>query len=326
MIGKKCDLSKMYKFGSECYAYQQDRGKLDSRCEKRFFVRHDKDSPAFLVYYPHKEKVQKHRLVKFVTKTTSVIETQTQEVGLNSSIGCEGKETLQHCTPSASLQTESHQPPVDDGEKHPMVMPQAASSGRYPTRERKRPEYLKDYTEVDSDEDDSTLISMDYCYRAVSGIPLTFKELMASTESERWKKAMDEEMQSLEEDHTFTLTTLPEGRKTVGGRWVYAIKKDSNGHDKYKARFVAKGYSQRAGVDYGETFSPTANLTSVRVAMQKATEENLILHQMDVKTAYLHASIDIYMEQPEGYKKKGENLVCMLEKSTYGMKQSGRME
>lgn len=137
---------------------------------------------------------------------------------------------------------------------------------------------------------------------------------------------MDEEIKSLEDNQTFTLTKLPEGRKTVGGKWVYSVKGDVDGHDKYKARFVAKGYSQRAGIDYGETFSPTANLTSVRVLMQKAAQEDLILHQMDVKTAYLHAPIDhdIYMEQPEGYVKEGEKLVCKLEKSIYGLKQSGR--
>lgn len=137
---------------------------------------------------------------------------------------------------------------------------------------------------------------------------------------------MDEEMQSLEENQTFTLTKLPEGRKTVGGRWVYSIKEGGDGHEQYKARFVAKGYSQREGIDYGETFSPTANMTSVRVVMQKAAQENLVLHQMDVKTAYLHAPIDrdIYMDQPDGYEKVGENLVCKLEKSIYGLKQSGR--
>lgn len=186
MTGEKCDLSKVHKFGSECYAYQQDRGKLDSRCEKGFFVGHDKYSPAFLVYYPNKGKVQKHRLVKFVTQTTSETETQTQEQGLDSNVGCEEKATLQNCAPSTVLQTDCHQQPVDDGEKHPMVTSQATSSGRYPTRERKPPEYLKDYTQDDSAEDDSTLISMDYCYRAVSGMPLAFKEAIASTDSERW--------------------------------------------------------------------------------------------------------------------------------------------
>jgi len=78
------------------------------------------------------------------------------------------------------------------------------------------------------------------------------------------------------------------------------------------------------GVDYGETFFPTANFTSVRVLMQKAAQEN----QMDVKTAYLHAPIDyeIYMEQPERYDVKSqtnEKMVCKLEKTLYGLKQSG---
>lgn len=237
-------------------------------------------------------------------------------------------------TPQPSVQSRNEQDedpqsaPEDDGEKHPRVTPHASNCGRYPTRERKPPEYLKDYSQnqEDTEEDDCTLTSVDYCYRAVCGVPLTFKEAMTFSVSEKWKKAVDEEIKSLEDNQTFTLTKLPEDRKTVGGRWVYSIKSDIEGHDQYKARYVAKGYSQKAGVDYGETFSPTANLTSIHVVMEKAAQDDLILHQMDVKTAYLHAPIDrdIYMEQPEGYEKVGENLVCKLEKSIYGLKQSGR--
>ncbi|KAM9791032.1 uncharacterized protein LOC133165345 [Syngnathus typhle] len=84
---------------------------------------------------------------------------------------------------------------------------------------------------------------------------------VASDKAKEWVKAMDEEMHSLKENNTFTLTNLPEGKKAVGGRWVYAIKTDVDGSEKYKARYVAKGYSQKMGVDYGETFSPTANMT-----------------------------------------------------------------
>ncbi len=114
----------------------------------------------------------------------------------------------------------------------------------------------------------------------------------------------------------------------MGGRWVYAIKNNIDGSEKCKARYVAKGYSQKRGVDYEETFSPTANLTSIRVIIQKAVQENLILHHMDVKTAYLNAPIDqeIYIEQPEGYEvKSGTNakLVCRLERSLYGLKLCG---
>lgn len=78
------------------------------------------------------------------------------------------------------------------------------------------------------------------------------------------------------------------------------------------------------GVDYEETFSPTASLTSIRVLMQKAVQEDLILHQMDVKTAYLNApDCEIYMEQ-EVKSPTNEKLVCKLERSLYGLKQSGR--
>ena len=89
----------------------------------------------------------------------------------------------------------------------------------------------------------------------------------------------------------------------------------TNGEEKYKARFVAKGYSQIPNVDYHETFSPT----SVRMLMQLAVQDNLVVHQMDVKTAYLNAPIDceIYIEQPERFEqqdKNGVKLVCKLQK------------
>ena len=110
---------------------------------------------------------------------------------------------------------------------------------------------------------------------------------------------------------------------------MYAIKLDPNGEEKYKAPFVAKGYSQAPGIDYHETFSPTVRITSVRILMQLAIQTGMVVHQMDVKTAYLNAPIDceLYIEQPEGYERKGPNgqkLVCKLKKSLYGLKQSGR--
>ena len=140
---------------------------------------------------------------------------------------------------------------------------------------------------------------------------------------------MQEEMKSLQDNDTFSLTSLPEGRTAIGSRWVYTVKDSLNGSNTHKARFVAKGYSQQKGVDYQETFAPTANITSIRCIMQLAAQYGLELHQMDVKTAYLHADIDtdIYMEQAEGfevYDKYDKKLVYKLNKSIYGLKQSGR--
>lgn len=114
----------------------------------------------------------------------------------------------------------------------------------------------------------------------------------------------------------------------MGGRWVYTVKESPDVSETFKARYVAKGYHQVEGIDYKETFSLTANMTSVRALMQVAVQEDLTLHQMDDKTAYRHGpnNCEIYMEQPEGLEvksNKGESLVCKLNKSLYSLKQSG---
>jgi len=114
----------------------------------------------------------------------------------------------------------------------------------------------------------------------------------------------------------------------VGGCWVYTVKE--NDEKTYEARYVAKGYSQVKCVDYHETFALTINFTSMRILMQLAAQYDLILHQMDIKTAYLNAPIDceIFMEQAEGFEVPSEcgseKLVYRLNKTLYGLKQSGR--
>ena len=108
------------------------------------------------------------------------------------------------------------------------------------------------------------------------------------------------------------------------------MKTNEQGLQICKARYVAKGFSQIKDIDFTETFSPTAKLTSIRILIQLAVNQNLKLHQLDVKTAYLNAKIDheIYMEQPRGFEQfdsRGGKLVLKLKKSIYGLKQSGRM-
>ena len=110
---------------------------------------------------------------------------------------------------------------------------------------------------------------------------------------------------------------------------MYTIKSGPNNEETFKARHVVKCYSQILGVDYHETFAPTARMSSVRMLIQHAVQNNMHVRQRDVKTAYLNAPIDceIFIEQPKGYEKRGENcgkLVCKLKKSLYGLKQSGR--
>ena len=93
------------------------------------------------------------------------------------------------------------------------------------------------------------------------------------------------------------------------------------------AKLVAKGFTQKEGIDYKDTFSPVSKKDSLRIIMALVAHFDLELHQMDVKTAFLNGNLDedIYMEQPEGFAKKGnEDLVCKLKKSIYGLKQASR--
>ena len=132
--------------------------------------------------------------------------------------------------------------------------------------------------------------------------------------------------EALIDNDTFELVPCPKDRQIVGAKWVYTIKTDQNEKETYKARFVTKGYSQIPDIDYEETFAPTARMSTIRTLLQHAVQNDLIVHQMDVKTAYLNAPIDreIYIEQPEGFRKSGnsgETLVCKLKRSLYGLKQ-----
>lgn len=181
-----------------------------------------------------------------------------------------------------------------------------------------------------------TTISTDYmvylqeaeCDEGFDEDPKTFKEAMNSEKNEEWLAAMKSKLQSMSKNHVWDLVELPKGSKPIGCKWVYKTKRDSKGQiERYKARLVAKGFTQQEGVDYIETFSPVSTKDSFRVIMAMVAQFDLILHQMDVKTAFLNGDLDeeIYMRQPEGFIKDGKvNLVCKLNRSIYGLKQASR--
>ncbi|KAJ4724838.1 Retrovirus-related Pol polyprotein from transposon TNT 1-94 [Melia azedarach] len=153
-------------------------------------------------------------------------------------------------------------------------------------------------------------------------------EAVESEHRKEWIDAMQDEMKSLHENHTFELVKLPKDKQALKNKWVYRIKQEEyTSQPRYKARLVVKGFSQRKGVDFDEIFSPVVKMSSIRVVLGIAASLDLEIEQMDVKTAFLHGDLDkeIYMEQPEGFKIKGkEDYVCKLKKSLYGLKQAPR--
>ena len=154
------------------------------------------------------------------------------------------------------------------------------------------------------------------------------KSIDEALKDQEWKEAADSEYQSLMENETWKLVKLPTGRKPVGYKWIFKTKCTSDGKvERYKARLVAKGYTQNPGEDYEETYSPVIRYSSIRAPLAFAVQNGVIVHQMDVVTAFQNGTLDeeIYMEQPPGYIKKGEeHVVCKLRRSLYGLKQSSR--
>jgi hypothetical protein len=115
----------------------------------------------------------------------------------------------------------------------------------------------------------------------------------------------------------------------VSSKWIYRIKYVADGSiEKHKARFVARGFSQKEGIDYEETFAPIARYTSIKTIIALATKMKWKLHQMDVKTTFLNGVIEekVYIEQPQGFEAEDRKThVCRLKKALYGLKQAPRV-
>jgi hypothetical protein len=159
--------------------------------------------------------------------------------------------------------------------------------------------------------------------------PTSYQAAMATNEIVEWDEACDNEVKALDFNDTWVRGPLADGAITIGTRWVLRRKLRGDGSIKlHKPRVVARGYEQREGVDFHETFSPVASYSSIRLILALAAELCLHLHCMDVVSAFLQRPIDaiICVAQPEGYVVPGsEHLVCRLLRSLYGLRQSPRM-
>ncbi|KAK2451623.1 putative mitochondrial protein [Trifolium repens] len=213
-----------------------------------------------------------------------------------------------------------------------------------PVRVRQAPSYLKDYV-CNHSLDSSSLSSKGILYpisnfhscTALSPshhaytMSLTHhsepNSYLEACKDEQWIKAMDLELEALIKTGTWKIVDLPPNVKPIGCRWVYRVKFKSDGSvDRYKARLVAKGYNQVEGLNFFDTFSPVAKLTTARLLLALSSIHNWHLHQLDINNAFLHGELqeDVYMQIPNGVHCANPNQVCKLQKSLYGLKQASR--
>lgn len=159
--------------------------------------------------------------------------------------------------------------------------------------------------------------------------PKSYTAALKSLQREHWIAAMDSEMESLSANKTWELQPLPPGRKAIRTKWVFKVKQNSDGSiERYKARLVALGFSQRENVDYFETFAPVARYETLRFLFAYAAHFRYFVEGLDVSTAFLNGDVEeeIFVHMPQGftYPDGKDGFVGRLRKALYGLKQSPR--
>lgn len=161
--------------------------------------------------------------------------------------------------------------------------------------------------------------------------PTNFKEAMMSPENDDWKKAIQEELSSIEENQVWKLVDKPkamsDGSKLnlIDSRWIFKRKIEKEGTKKFKARLVIRGFKDKSHYELRETYAPVSRISLIRIVLAIVNKYNLEVRQLDVKTAFLNRKLDeeIYLEIPEGLEYEKEikkTKVFKLEKAMYGLK------
>ena len=314
LYGVKPKVGHLRVFGCTAYSHvpKHERLKLDDKARKCIFLGYPTNRKGYRLYNQSSGRVIHSRDVRFNELICGVEKESSSDVlAENPPVVIDSIESSSSGDFSSSREeVEEHKADSERSSIEPELS--TAPTVRRSQRETRRPDYYGRWVHIAS---------------TVSE-PNTVDEALSCSEKENWKEAMKGEFQSLCENQVWDLVPPPRDCKVINSKWVFKCKQGENGLvERYKARLVAQGYSQRPGIDYDETFSPVVRFESVRSVVALAVHENMKLHQMDVRTAFLNGELNeiVFMKQPEGFVKEGkENLVCRLKKSIYGLKQSPR--
>eukprot|EP00253_Pinus_taeda_P030808 PITA_30808 len=312
-------------FGRVAYAHIPDqlRRKLDSKGEKCIFIRYSEESKAYRLYIPSTKKF-------FISRDVQFIEEEAWDGSIEKTVNVknflshdEDDEEVAEMHPQIAAPTQGYQgTPLRINESACPSTPQGGNSSASsrtctPNERSKKFRNLSDIY----DEGMNSLFAL-FCH---VDDPIHFEDAI---KDKKWIEAMDEEMHAIERNTTWDLVELPNGKEVIGVKWVYKTKSNAEGKiERHKARLVVKGYKQQYGRDYEETFALVPRMETVRAVLSIAAQNKWKVYQMDVKSAFLNGVLkeEIYVEQPLGYEKKGEeHKVCKLKKAFYGLKQAPR--
>lgn len=317
-FGKKPNISHLRVFGCDAFVHipDQKRRKLEGKSSKYVFIGYHGSYKGYKFYDPENNRMFISRDATFLEDKFGYIQTKITEESKSQEMF-----DLDEFFPETMLPEDNN-----DINEEAVAIPermQEKKPVRRSQRDKTVPDRLGAITGNWWTDENVFATSLEE-----SDEPKSMDEAMSRPDAQKWKIAADSEFQSLQKNQTWELVNLPPNKNLVGCKWLFKLKRDSEGKvDRYKARLVAQGYSQEAGLDYDEVFAPVARYTSIRTVLAIANALDLEVHQMDVKTAFLNGDLenDIYMQQPDGYVDKTKpNMVCKLKKSLYGLKQSAR--
>jgi histone deacetylase 1/2 len=163
---------------------------------------------------------------------------------------------------------------------------------------------------------------------ATPAISLVPKSVREALKDPNWRRAMEDEFQALQANQTWRLVDPPAGTHTITGKWVFKHKFNPDGTlARYKARWVVRGFNQRHGIDFQETFTPVVKPATIRTVLAVAASKRWPTRQLDVSNAFLHGTLDeqVFCQQPSGFVDAARpHAVCLLNKSLYGLRQAPR--
>lgn len=304
--GKKPSLKHIRVFGCRAFAYipAEKRSKLQNRAVEGVLVGYSEHSKGYRILNPKTGKVIISNSVTFIEETRDDVIIPVDSTEEEST---ESKETDEvEITQEVEVQHKTDTSDTRESTSEGVRRSSRENKGKAPAR-------------------------LSYKAKAINiQEPTSWEEIanFSEREAQKWLGAAKEEMESMEDNQTWTLTRLPVDKKAIGCKWTFKVKYDSEGKiERYKARLVAKGYSQKFGEDYDETFAPVVKHTTIRTLLLTAAIKGMQVKHFDVKTAFLHGELkeDIYMEQPPGFvSSQNPDHVCKLNKSIYGLKQAAR--
>lgn len=307
LLNQKPYLARLHPLGSDCFVLSKNpnRRKLDARGTPAKLVGYKNEGRGYKVWFPSTNTIESTKDVVF---------------------------PKQSAFPENGI---SEQPDeTDEQEKQSEVLPELeqtddVSDPNAPTNDNKQPtRVLRDRATLRKPDRYEASFSLAGVSSATNIIePQTYEEAMNSPFRKEWLAAMEAEIDSMHRMKVWDVVDPVPGRRPIGCRWIFKVKTNESGElDKFKARLVVKGYSQREGIDYNEIFCPVVRFDSLRVVLSIAAEEGLELFQLDVVTAFLYADLKetVYMQQPPGFE-TGDNKVLLLRRALYGLRQSPKM-